>query len=111
MIGKGDDFSVEDMGEFRIGVPAYQRVVLTNTRGDTDFGTITDTEAHGLILGTPIQGGVNCVRLGIHGIRMQEDTVLHLTPLGIYGETFRHIGKGIGLRTLVINIPSLEDIA
>ena len=98
---------VENHHALRIGVPATERVeVALSKHGRADFVTITDAEVHGLGFTAPIE------TLVVAGLRMQEHTVLNLTPFGIDTQaTERQRGERVGLGTSLVRIPSFEYIS
>ena len=89
-----------------VTIPTNEYVSLTVTCRSTDLSIITDTEVHCLALRTPVKSGV-CT-----GIRMQEYTILDLTPLGIYSyAAFGHGCECIRFFSCRIEAPAFEYIS
>ena len=90
----------------RVSVPAHELISWTNAGGNADALTISGTEIHLLASRAPLQLGI------IGGIRMEENTVLDLTPLGIHLDTAnRHCSPYVGCCTAFIQVPSFENIS
>ena len=69
---------------------------------------VNNTEVHRLVGGAPGETRDG----GLIDARVQEDTVLDLTPLGIDGDAaVGHRGEVVGLLTQFIDIPTIEDKA
>ena len=111
LIGNGNNIGIEHLGAGLIGVPAHNGIVITQTGRNRNLSAVANTESHGLVFSTPIQRRIILPGLRINSIRMQENTVLDLTPLGIDSDTFRHISESIGLGTSIIHIPALKNEA
>ena len=89
-----------------ICVPAKEFISRTKSGGCRNLATITHTEVHILGLRTPIQCGI-CSR-----IRMEEYTVLDLTPFCVYCDAFRRHGrKRILLCAVLVCIPSFKNVS
>ena len=96
----------EDLCARRVSVPTHELISWTNTGGKADALTISGTEIHLLAGRTPLQIGI------ITSIRMKENTVLNLTPLGIHPDTAnRHCSPYVGCCAAFIQVPSFENIS
>ena len=96
----------EDLCTSLICVPAVEFISCTNTIRYRDLTAVSYTEVHFLRFRTPVKCWV------CSGIRMQEYTVLDLTPLGIYGQAaFRHCRESIWMRACIVYKPAFEHIA
>ena len=91
--------------EFTVCIPSAEFITCPEASWCTDGSIVGNTEVHLLVFRTPVQG-----RIG-SGIRMQEDTVLDLPPLGISrNTTHRHsIWEDIRFSTPFINVPPFKN--
>ena len=89
-----------------ISVPAVELIALAHSGGDRNLTTVGNAEVHRLIIGAPIQRGIRA------RVRVQEYTVLDLTPLGIDREAaVRHRREGIGMRAELVDIPAFKNVS
>ena len=105
LLVQGVGLGEESRGAFRLRVPSTEgvKVALPEHRR-ADFITIADAEAHGLVIATPVEARV-AARL-----RVQEYTVLHLSPFGIHAHTAeRHRGERVRLGTGLVGIPPFKN--
>ena len=103
-----DRIPIEDLCTGFIGKPADEFIAVQTAGRGADLSAVADTEVHCLFRVTP----VDIARGGIRIVRMQEYTVLDLTPLGVDGQSaLRHIIESKWLITGCVHIPALEDEA
>ena len=99
---------VEDLCAGFVAEPALEDEAVQATGRCADLVAVADTEAHCLIRITPVDIAGAAFRI----IRMQEDTVLDLPPLGVDGyAALRHRVKIIELVAGFVHKPALEDEA
>ena len=99
--------AVEHVRASGVQIPADELKAGQKAGRCADMTALTDTEGHLLISRTPIDITRGAFRI----IRMQEDTVLPLTPLGVNRyAAFRHGIKVVFIRAGIIQVPAFKDV-
>ena len=92
--------------ECTVGIPSAEFITCSDAGRRTDGSVVGNTEVHLLVFRAPVQGGI------CSGVRMQEDTVLDLPPLGVNRNTAdHHLVECIRRCTAFIGIPAFEYVS
>ena len=104
-----DRTTIEDLCAGFVAEPALEHEAVQKTGRGADLSAVADTEVH-ILITAPVDIAGGTVRI----VRMQEDTILDLPPLGedsYIALWHLFIFKRIGLSAGAVDIPALENVA
>ena len=98
---------IEGLCEIRVEEPADELIPVARAGRRADRAAVVDTEAHDLIVGTPVQR-----RIRRRYVRMHEHTDLRAVPLGVDRDAVdRHGVEGILRGARFVDVPAREGVA